>query len=707
MKPSIILVRLSLLALGAATTVHVCCGCASANDDGNTGATRARPLNTLRAAQDIVRDRDRAERLSSSATVFVEGTCAPPRRFTAADGGSGPEAVVTYRSYPGAPPGIISGGVPLPASALSPVTDPAIVAQINATALPFLRQLSLATLGITNYGTPSCHAYMGGEASILPGNLVSAGLELFLFGDPTVAGDLSPLTLARYPNRDHVPKQWAGGKVKNMTILADAATIPRLGSWAAQLSNDPSSMYVHYLGGEGWDDHHNAVASIATTMGNATVTLADCASAYAEPSDDGLDDKGTFYVYNVLAELDEEGEYYVNRSSGMLYVWLPSADSAYWYTSPWGKPVVSSMLPPPFIEQERRKQVAQIARAATDAPIGELSVSSTLLQLDGTAFLTIDGLVLTTARNAGILAVNTSSITVSNCVLENFGNMAVNVTGGDALVLTSSVVRHAGNGAVFFYAGDRTTLTNAGHTVRNCTVSYSNRYMYCYVPMVALADCGNAIVDSELFGGPHQGTFISGNEHLISGCLLHDLVEAASDSGVVYMGRDFTYQGNVISSNTFLRINTADPGDDVSAVYLDDLVSGFTIVNNVFVNVSRALLLGGGRDITFTNNTITGVNGGDAAVHFDNRGMGWASDSCTPPNGELIKFLARVPYKSAAWIARYPALANILQDEPCIPKRNVIVGNGYCGLGSLNFIDESNATITSWGSTAWGNVEAC
>ena len=83
-----------------------------------------------------------------------------------------------------------------------------------------------------------------------------------------------------------------------------------------------------------------------------------------------------------------------------------------------------------------------------------------------------------------------------------------------------------------------------------------------------------------MFGGPHQGIFMSGNDHRVVGSLLHDLVEAASDSGVLYTGRDWSYQGSLIANNTFLRINTADPGDDVSAVYLDDMVSGFVITGN-------------------------------------------------------------------------------------------------------------------------------
>jgi hypothetical protein len=134
--------------------------------------------------------------------------------------------------------------------------------------------------------------------------------------------------------------------------------------------------------------------------------------------------------------------------------------------------------------------------------------------------------------------------------------MVVNVTGGGGLLLRGSTLRAGGNGAVFLYAGDRPTLARANHTVSNCSVSYSNRYMYCYVPMVALGDCGNRVLDSELFGGPHQGVFMSGNYPELRNSSLHHLVQAASDSGAVYTGRDWTYQGSVIDGNAFKHIRS-------------------------------------------------------------------------------------------------------------------------------------------------------
>ena len=521
-------------------TLHVCCGC---GNDAFTGLSRSESLNSLLEAQTRLRQQKAAQDVTT--TVYIAGTCTRSGLvFTKEDGGVSEESRVTYTSYEDSPPGIISGGVPLLASSLAPVTDASILAQIPLAARQFVMQVDLVSLGIEDTGSPSCHPYMGGEASILPGNLVKAGMELFLYGDATINGDLSPLTLARYPNKDVLPDQWAGGPINGYTISTDASTTPHLPLWAQQIAQDPNSVYVHYLGGLKWDDHVNLLSEVTST----SITLSPCPSHYDQPGFDSLDNKGTFYVYNLLSELDSEGEYYINRTSKMMYVWPPSGPSStFWQVSPWGKPVVSPVSSLKTIEEKRRLQV----NAIDDTIIGELSLNDDLITLDNTGYLTFNGLVFTTAREAAFISNNSTSIHIVNSILQNFGSMAVNASSGSGFLIDSSVVRHAGNGAIFFYAGDRVTLTESGHTVLNSSVSYSNRYLYCYVPMVALADCGNRIVDSELFGGPHQGIFLSGNLHNVNGSILHDLVEAASDSGVIYTGK-FIAQG---SSFSLMKLN--------------------------------------------------------------------------------------------------------------------------------------------------------
>ena len=210
--------------------------------------------------------------------------------------------------------------------------------------------------------------------------------------------------------------------------------------------------------------------------------------------------------------------------------------------------------------------------------------------------------------------------------------------------------------------------------IQNSTFSDYNRYQVCYAPGVGLDGVGNTVRDSEIFRAPHQAIFMQGNLHTVSNNYIHDVCQITEDSGAIYAGRDWTYQGNLIQGNVFSNINTLATKNglnNVQAVYLDDLVSGFSILSNTFINVSRALHLGGGRSNLFQNNTIqnSGSNSMNSANHIDNRGMGWSKPSCTPPNGTLIKFLSRVPYSSSdVWQRNFPLLVNITTDEPCQAK---------------------------------------
>ena len=140
----------------------------------------------------------------------------------------------------------------MPASWLANVTDANILGQLPSDAArAAVRQLDLRAHGgaIPDAGLLVCKPYMGGEASILPGNLMPSGLEFFAPGGAATGGDLAPLTLARFPNRDTPPKSWSGGSVSGYTIFPDAVTAARLPLWAQQLREDPGSVFAHYLGG--------------------------------------------------------------------------------------------------------------------------------------------------------------------------------------------------------------------------------------------------------------------------------------------------------------------------------------------------------------------------------------------------------------------------------------------------------------------------
>lgn len=261
--------------------IHVLCGSASAigvtfhldcdaGVDTASGADAHAPVRTVGRVQSLIRSLRAADAAASiparRVTVLMRGTCGAAR-FTAADGGASEESRVTYAAAPDAvAPPVLSGGVPVPASWLSPVTDASILEQLPSDAArSAVLQLALGAHGnaIPDAGTLVCKPYMGGEASILPGNLMPSGLEFFAAGSPATGGDFAPLTLARYPNRDAPPKSWSSGTINNYTITPDGATAARLPLWSRQLLEDPDSIFAHYLGGLEWDDAHHAVASIS------------------------------------------------------------------------------------------------------------------------------------------------------------------------------------------------------------------------------------------------------------------------------------------------------------------------------------------------------------------------------------------------------------------------------------------------------------
>ena len=105
-----------------------------------------------------------------------------------------------------------------------------------------------------------------------------------------------------------------------------------------------------------------------------------------------------------------------------------------------------------------------------------------------------------------------------------------------------------------------------------------------------------------------------------------------------------------------------------------------------------------------TNNTFVDVHN---AIEFDNRGETWQKAYCDPAQAKSFPKsfygeLSRDFNASDEWSRRFPYLATIASDHPCVPVYNVITGNTYCKCNT--WITATAAQITSWHSTAKANV---
>jgi hypothetical protein len=406
----------------------------------------------------------------------------------------------------------VVGGVALAAGAFSPVTDPAILAQLPAAARGQVQQVDLVAAGIAprdvaaDPWTYPCLSYSGGSATLLYGSYLAGAVELY-WGAAAPGAPAVPLTPARFPNADEkYPASWLGIVKKtngsdDLYFQGDARLAPRTPAWSTQLATDPSSIQlVMFTESLDWATQVTPLMAFDAPDVVRSMYCPEYPSSEQVPGVGGL-----FYVSNVLAELDAAGEYYVNRTSGMAYVWPP---------------------PPPS------------AAAAAAAPVAWASTLDNLLVVANASGISISGdITFGITRGAALVAENADSLSVTGATFCNAGNMGINVTGGTQATFAAIRVMDTGNGGIYITGGNRTSLAPSGHLVTRATITRYNRHQICYAPGIAFQGVGHSVTDSEIFDAPHQAIWLQGNLHLVSNNTIHDVVQITADSGAIYSGR--------------------------------------------------------------------------------------------------------------------------------------------------------------------------
>lgn len=523
---------------------------------GNPG-TETRPFAALEEARDAVR-RIRRERglPPGGVTVLVApGTYCLDRTLdlTAEDSGT-ESAPVTWRAASGGTVRL-SGGRRI--TEWEVVRDPADLARLDESARGRVVFCDLARLGILRPGGLSRRGW---------GPVRPAHSELFFNG--------RRMTLARWPNEGFaritdVPPEGArddghGGRVGDVARgFHYEGDRPR--RWGAL-----SDVWAHGYWAWDWANSYEEVASIDTER--RLVTLREPDPQY------GFRPGQRFYFVNILAELDQPGEYYVDRINGRLYFWpLPEGmDCEAWL----------SLLEGPVV------------------------------RMDGARHITLRGFTIEFGRSHGVEIVGGSACRVLHCTLRNLGNCGAVVSGGTWHGISGCEVCGTGDGGISLEGGDRTKLIAAEHFAENNRVHAFGQWSRCYKPGIGVAGVGNRVAANLIHDGPHNAIQLSGNDHIVEYNEIHSVCTESGDVGAFYMGRDWTCRGNVLRYNYFHDIEGVGMG--AMGVYLDDCSSGVTIFGNAFRRVQRAVFIGGGRDNTVENNLFVDCL---PAVWIDGRGL--------------------------------------------------------------------------------------
>ncbi len=648
------IVALCLSQSASAAEFHVALG----GNDANAG-TKAKPFATLERARDAVRSRKTSQSASrEKITVWLRGgdyARTNALELTSADSGS-PNSPIVWRAYKNERVRLLGGRT---LTGFAPVSDETMLARLDEQARGHVVQLNLRALGITDFGEMKSRGF--GRPT------VPAHCELFF--------DHRPMTLARWPNEGEFAKiagyQAAadrkdehGGKLGELPG-GFLYTGDRPRRW-----QDTSDLWVHGYWAYDWANSYEKVTSLDVEQ--RLVKTAPPHGHYGFRKDQRI------YFLNVLEELDQPGEWFLDRKSGVLYFWPPADVEG--------------------INRETAKMSLMRSRSnvSTLQRFNEILLSlldQPLLKLTDVSHVTIRGFSFEATRGNAIEIHGGASNRIAGCLIRNVGDSGVVIAGGTGHGVVSCDVFDTGDGGVSLSGGDRQTLTPGGHFVENCHFQRQGRWSKCYVPAVAMTGVGLRASHNVIHDHPHCAILYWGNDQVMEFNEIHHIALETGDVGAIYTGRDYTFRGNKIRHN-FIH-HTGGVGMGSMGVYMDDCVSGTEVFGNVFYKVHWAMFIGGGRDHRVENNLFVDC---DPAVRADGRGLDKSPVWRNMVNDYMRGGLKGVPL--ALYRERYPEMKS-LDRYYGPPEGPAITGEAFKGVPPDDNVILHNVCVGKWLEAGW------
>ncbi|MDI1318952.1 MAG: right-handed parallel beta-helix repeat-containing protein [bacterium] len=636
--------------------------------DTNTG-TRQSPFLTLERARDEVRAQRTLRKIFAAEghTIWLRGGTYPlARTFELGPRDAGVPAAPLVISACEGETVRLTGGLPVPVAAFQPVRATAVLARLPAESRGHVLVADLRALGVTDFGK---HRQFGHGLPVIP-----SPMEL-LWND-------TALTLARYPNEGAIL----------MGEVIDPGSMPRNGDYSNRPGRfkytDPrharwaraADVWLQGYFHHGYADDKIRVAAIDPTK--QEITLAS-PHLYALGSGENFN---AYVALNLLEELDQPGEWYVDATAGQLYLWPPGDLGA--------ARIVATILEEPLIALEN----------TTDCQLRNLIIEDGRglgVYIEGGARNRVTGC---TIRNLGTVGVmlgqgarqdNPPAVddylgtAVSRDVGSFHAHLYRNTTwernAGRDHRIEHCDIYNTGSGGIILGGGSKKNLTPGNNTVSDCRIHEFSRRNKSGAAGVVVDGCGNHVTHCEIFDGDLQAIIVHGNEHLFDFNRIHHVARNSNDASAWYLGRDPSDQGNVVRANFFSDVGRPDRKWTMG-VYCDDATCGVLIEQNVFLRVASygSVYSNGGHDITVRNNIFIGGYG--PAFLLKSMWYDFAIDSYTyyfGPKGIYTKRLTQaVDIRTPPYSTRYPGLRDWLDLLPdgqtyvgMRPRRNTFSEN--------------------------------
>ena len=374
--------------------------------DENDGSFEA-PFATIEKARDTIRTIDRSGKTGITVAVKAGEYRVSSLIFTKEDAGT-EECPIAYRAF-GDGGVILNGGVTIVPQDFAPVTDEEMLARLSGNAKEKVLCVDLKEYGLTAEDWGKLYAIGSyNTASQYDGDWTGdLYCELFINDQRQV--------MARYPNEGYLYTEkvldTGYGRESNGALTAvenwdevrnpasdvygiSKALAERIASWKTL-----DDVWMFGFWKYDWADASSPIGDFNAEK---------CTLSPKFVSKYGTKVNAPYYFYNIFEELDTPGEWYLDRESGMMYIY---ADK-------------------------------DISTAAVDLSI----TVQPILQASDIAWLTFDGFTIKGTRSDAIL-LSGSNNTVKNCLIKNVAGNAIYAEGYNNLIYANEITR-TGKGGI-------------------------------------------------------------------------------------------------------------------------------------------------------------------------------------------------------------------------------------------------------------------
>ena len=270
---------------------------------------------------------------------------------------------------------------------------------------------------------------------------------------------------------------------------------------------------------------------------------------------------------NVPEELDEPGEYYIDRQSGMLYFYPP--------------------------EDAPKDSVLTITMSTPTLDVSRKAPNS-MFRIENSKNIVFKNLIFKGGCGSAITGKNNSNIKFINCEINSFGENGIRFDASTDITISDCKIHDVGqDGILFVSCGNYQTLSPSNIVVSNNDIYNFARLERSYKTGIDFGyRCvGATAANNHIHNGPHAGMIFYGVNNDIYGNEFDHLVTEFSDMDALYCNNS-SYpweRGNKIHNNYFHDIGKSSMNGrhqiNVRAIRTDNRGCGLNIYENLFYNI--------------------------------------------------------------------------------------------------------------------------